>query len=223
MSLGIVPEITEGQSFFQIIKSLASDTSHCTMLEIGSSNGLGSTQAFLQGIASRSDQDRVRLCCLELAPGSFQELVTNMQGHAFVTCYQESSTAVADLPVWEDVAFFYATRQTCLNDYPLETVRGWYDMCLNYARASGHDANGIARIKAEQKIRNFDLVLIDGSEFTGEQDLYSVIGARTIILDDCMTYKCYTAYQVLAAHPSYRLVIANMAERHGFVVFKRLF
>jgi hypothetical protein len=223
MTIPIAPEITENQNFYQIIKALASQTKHLTMLEIGASNGLGSTQAFIQGILLREDRHNVKLFCLELALAAFEELRTNTHMHDFVKCYQESSCAVADLPDWDDVLHFYTSKKTYLNDYSLETVRGWYDACLNYAVQAGRLENGIQKIKAENNIKNFDLVLIDGSEFTGEQDLCSTIGAKTIVLDDCMTYKCHQAFQMLMAHHSYHLVIANLDERHGYAVFRRAY
>jgi hypothetical protein len=51
--------------------------------------------------------------------------------------------------------------------------------------------------------------------------LFSTLGAKTIVLDDCMTYKCHQAFQVLISHHNYRLVTANMDERHGYAVFRR--
>jgi hypothetical protein len=221
MAQAITPEITENQSFYQIIKVLASQDQHITMLEIGASNGLGSTQAFIQGILTREAPQQARLYCLELGLAAFEELQVNTGMHGFIHCYQESSCAVADVPAWDDVVHFYQSKKTYLNDYSLDTVRGWYDACLNYALQTGHTGNGIQKIKAENHIKNFDLVLIDGSEFTGEQDVYSTLGAKTIVLDDCMTYKCHQAFQTLMSHHSYSLVAANMEERHGYAVFRR--
>lgn len=215
------PELTEGQSFYQIVKSLAAREENLSMLEIGSASGMGSTRAFIDGILTRPDRTHIRLFCLEMFQPAFQELLVNTQAYPFIRCYNENSIALAELPSWDDVTHFYRTTQTFLNEYPIETVRQWYDRGIAYAEQTGLQQNGIKKIKAENRIGDFDLVLIDGSEFTGEQDLYSCIGARTIMLDDCMTYKCYHAYRVLLSHHSYTLAYANFEERHGFAVFKR--
>jgi hypothetical protein len=54
----------------------------------------------------------------------------------------------------------------------------------------GSSAGAIERIKAEHGIERFDMVLIDGSEFTGEVELGKVLGAKLILLDGTNTFKC---------------------------------
>jgi len=70
---------------------------------------------------------------------------------------------------------------------------------------------------------DFDMVLIDGSEFTGEAELYHCLGARVIALDDVNSHKCFNAYRILANHVSYALTHQNMGLRNGFAVFERRF
>jgi hypothetical protein len=217
------PEIIASQVFYQTIRSLASQRDKLTMLEIGSSTGMGSTQAFIEGISARDDQALVKLYCLEMFQPAYAELLTNTQQYPFIHCYNANSIALNELPEWEDVLHFYQTQKTFLNDYPLETINLWYAKGINYAQQTGLVHNGIKAIKAQFAIRHFDLVLIDGSEFTGEQDLYSVMGSKTIMLDDCMAYKCHNAFKVLNTHPSYKLALANMEDRHGYAVFQRTY
>jgi hypothetical protein len=169
----------------------------------------------------RQDQENIRLFCLEMFGPAYQELLENTRSYPFIHCYNENSIALEEMPSWDDVVHFYQSTRTCLNNYPIETVSDWYQRGLDYAEQSGLKHNGIKKIKRENGISNFDLVLIDGSEFTGEQDLYSCMGARIIMLDDCMTYKCYHAYRSLLSHHSYNLAFANLEERHGFAVFRR--
>ena len=69
----------------------------------------------------------------------------------------------------------------------------------------------------------FDLVLIDGSEFTGERDLWSVMGSKFIALDDVFAFKCWNAYQTLLHHSSYSLVCCDFNTRNGYAFFKRIF
>jgi hypothetical protein len=216
-----LPELTDEQGFYKVIKQLASSEENLCMLEIGSSTGLGSTRAFIDGILIRQDHENIRLYCLEMFEPAYRELLENTRDYPFIRAYNENSIALEEMPSWDDVVDFYQTTRTYLNNYPIETVSDWYQRGLVYAEQTGLKHNGIKKIKRENGIINFDLVLIDGSEFTGEQDLYSCMGAKTIMLDDCMTYKCFHAYHSLLSHHSYDLSFANMDERHGFAVFRR--
>jgi glycosyltransferase involved in cell wall biosynthesis len=118
------------------------------------------------------------------------------------------------------VTLFYSTVPTNLNHYPLQTVLCWLQEDLRYIRESGVAQGGIASIKADYSIDYFDLVLIDGSEFTGEAELEEVIGARWIVLDDINAYKNYKNYHRLAADPAYHLVAENWNLRNGYALFR---
>lgn len=48
---------------------------------------------------------------------------------------------------------------------------------------------GIQKIKRENEIDFFDVVLIDGSEFTGFVELSEVYGAKWLLVDDINTFK----------------------------------
>ncbi|MHC5832091.1 MAG: hypothetical protein ACYT04_92970, partial [Nostoc sp.] len=95
---------------------------------------------------------------------------------------------------------------TNLNLYPLERVLGWLRQDIEYVNKSGVSDNGIQKIKKENNIDCFDLVLIDGSEFTGEAELDEVYGANLICLDDITTFKNYRNHQRLLADQNYVLI-----------------
>jgi len=81
--------------------------------------------------------------------------------------------------------------------------------------------NGIQTIKEQYEINTFDLVLIDGSEFTGEAELNEVYGSKVIILDDANSYKNYTAHHRLINDENYELIRKNFSLRNGYSIFKR--
>ncbi|MBT8630965.1 hypothetical protein AOC23_02610 [Polynucleobacter paneuropaeus] len=56
--------------------------------------------------------------------------------------------------------------------------------------------NGVDKIKNDNNIKTFDMVLIDGSEFSGERDLHSIMGAKLIALDDINAFKGGFNYEV---------------------------
>lgn len=216
----IAPEIKDDQ-FYRTLGELASNETVKTILEIGSSSGGGSTQAFVEAIRRRPDADTVHLFCMEVSRARWGKLAETYRSDRFVHAYNVSSVALSDFPTPEEVTFFYNATRTNLNQYPLETVLGWLQQDIDYVKSSGNDSNGIVHIKKLHGIRDFDLVLIDGSEFTGERELSAVMGARFIALDDVNAHKCFNCYNILKSHVHYSLVGQDLGLRNGFAVFAR--
>ena len=65
----------------------------------------------------------------------------------------------------------------------------WLEQDVAYVQEHGLSAPGIQTIKRAHGIERFDLVLIDGSEFTGTAEMEEVYGARWLVLDDIRTLK----------------------------------
>ena len=107
----------------------------------------------------------------------------------FIKCYNLSSVSLDKFPDQTDVIEFYNQQQSGLNYYPLEQVLGWLQQDIEYIKSSHVENNGIAKIKQDHNIDYFDVVLIDGSEFTGVSELKEVYGANLILLDDINTFK----------------------------------
>jgi len=112
--------------------------------------------------------------------------------------------------------------KSSLNDYPIDTILQWYWQDINYIKHSGLDQNGILHVKEKNHINVFDMVLIDGSEFTGEVELNIVIGSKVIALDDINTFKCYNAFKKLSSDFNYVLKHSNRKLRNGFAIFERI-
>jgi hypothetical protein len=192
-----------------------------TILEIGSSSGGGSTEAFVKAIRQRDDKSLVSLYCIELSKPRFEELRQTYLSDTFVKPYNLSSISSNEFPPESDIIAFYQNIPTKLNNAKLKTVLKWYRSGIDYLHRSNNDQNGIQFIKSDQKIDLFDMVLIDGSEFTGEKELEFVIGAKVIALDDTETYKCYRALQKLNSNPEYQCIIYQPNIRNGYAIFTR--
>lgn len=219
----IIPAEIINDDFYKILHTLASREDLKSFLEIGSSSGAGSTHAFVSALRKRADAQSTRLYCMELSTERFTALRNAYADCDFVKVYNQSSAALDEFPSEKEVAFFYANTRTTLNAYPLEQVLGWLRQDIDYMRAAGLTHNGIELIKQENQIVDFDMVLIDGSEFTGEAELYHCMGARVIALDDVNSHKCFNAYRILTNHVSYALTHQNLELRNGFAVFERRF
>lgn len=218
----IGPEIKHDQ-FYDAIKMIAEKKHLKTFLEIGSSSGAGSTDAFVSAIRQRPDRDEVRLFCMEVSRERFSKLAATYADDKFVICNNCSSVSLAEFPAPEEVIQFYNSVQTNLNRAPLAVVLHWLQQDIDYVRSAGFDFNGVERIKREHQIDKFDMVLIDGSEFTGEREFYSIAGARVIALDDINTLKCFNVHQMLKNNSSYQMIFENMNLRNGFSFFERKF
>ncbi|MEI8300524.1 MAG: hypothetical protein WCG10_02785 [Chlamydiota bacterium] len=214
----IAPEI-KNDAFYQVIYEIARNEKIETVLEIGSSSGEGSTEAFAKGI--QRNLNRPKLFCMEISKNRFAKLSKHYAKMAQVICYNVSSVPANSLASLEDVSFFYNTKSTNLNGYPLEDVLAWLRQDLDYISSSGVYENGIALIKHDQGIDNFDVVLIDGSEFSGQAELQLVYGAKFILLDDINSFKNFHNHEILLKDPNYFMVCENRSLRNGYSVFKK--
>jgi len=159
---------------------------------------------------------------MEVSQARFEKLSGIYKNDSFVKPYRLSSVRVNQFPLKESVIHFYQNFRTNLNLYPLEQVLGWLDQDLGYIASSGLDACGIDFIKKDQGIEFFDMVLIDGSEFTGQAELSLVMGAKIIALDDINAFKNYQSYQVLINDPNYKIIAREMGLRNGFAIFEKV-
>lgn len=218
----IKPEILNDE-FHATLKTYALRQDLKTFLEIGSSSGGGSTDAFVTGIRERRDTAEVSLFCMEVSRTRFKALASHYAADDFVRCYNISSIPANELPSEEEVIHFYNATQTTLNNYSIQTVLSWLRQDIEYIKNSGSDVNGIRLIKQANHIQNFDMVLIDGSEFTGERELHETNGAKVIALDDVNTFKCWNAYQTLLHTTNYELKEHDFTLRNGFAFFEKKF
>lgn len=214
----ITPEIKSDKFYYSILK-LCEKENLKSILEIGSSSGEGSTEAFVKGI--EKNPSKPTLYCIELSLVRFQALQKHYQNYSFVKCYNASSVPLEAFPKEEEVINFYRTTPSTLNHYSLETVLGWLKQDIEFLKQSNAPKNGIELIKKENNIENFDLVLIDGSEFTGKAELQLLYGARYILLDDIDAFKNYENYRRLFKDPAYTLFEEDHTLRNGYAIFKK--
>ncbi len=215
----LIPPEIKNDEFYAAIQKLAREEDITTVLEIGSSCGGGSTEAFVTGL--KDNRNKPTLFCMEVSQPRFAELKKKYENDSFVKCYNISSVSLEQFPNENEVIEFYNSTQTNLNLYPLEQVLGWLQQDIEYVINSEVSANGIQKIKQENHLELFDLVLIDGSEFTGSAELDDVYGSKIICLDDINTFKNYKNHQKLLADENYVLIAQNTSLRNGYSIFKK--
>lgn len=216
----IIPPEIKNDAFYKTIYQLAKTENVTTILEIGSSSGEGSTEAFVLGI--KENPHHPTLFCVEISKSRFAQLKEHYKDTPYVKCYNVSSVPLDAFPQEHEIRTFLNTTPTNLNMYGCDRVLGWLQQDIEYVKSADVPKNGIEIIKKANSIKNFDIVLIDGSEFTGKAEFQLIYGAKFILLDDINAFKNYSNYQQLLNDPNYELLEKNMQLRNGYAVFKRV-
>lgn len=215
----LIPPEIKGDPFYALIQQISRHEAIDTVLELGSSSGAGSTEAFVTGL--RDNPRRPQLYCMEVSRARFEALRGRYAGEGFVHCYNASSVPPSRFVTEAQVAEFHCSAVTKLSAYPLEQVLGWLRQDIAYVRDAGVPEDGIELIRRTSGIDAFDAVLIDGSEFSGSAELDVVYGAKFILLDDIDGLKNYETLHRLLADPRYRLIALRMDVRNGYAAFVR--
>ena len=213
----IAPEI-KNDDFYRTIEQLSAAADIQTVVEIGSSSGLGSTEALVQGL--RRNPHGPTLFCIEISRTRCAQLRARYAGEAFVTGYNVSSVPGDAFVSPEEVTAAYARLPALRQQASLRDVLKWLEWNKGYLRRSGVRPDGLRFIKRQHDITTFDMVLIDGSEFTGRAELDETYGAKFILLDDVRTLKNEFNYERLRADAFYTLVKENLELRNGYAVFQ---
>ncbi|PMB30759.1 glycosyl transferase family 1, partial [Fischerella thermalis CCMEE 5208] len=203
----LIPPEIKNDEFYAILQRITREENIKTVLEIGSSSGEGSTEAFVTGI--RHNPHKPILFCMEVSKTRFTELKKRYENDDFVKVYNLSSVPIESFPNEKEVVDFYNNTENNLKNYPLERVLFWLHQDIEYVKSSGLSEHGIRKIKQENNIDYFDLVLIDGSEFTGNAEFNEIYGAKYICLDDINTFKNYRNFLLLLEDSSYTLINCN--------------
>jgi len=212
----INPEIKDDELFFKIIE-LVKTRKPRTIVEIGSSTGLGSTQAFVRGILEAGLE--CQLCCLECVKPRFDALVRNVSRHPFVHCIRASSVPVSGWMTDDQIAeFWHAHPDLPMRRFSVDMLQRWRREDI--AESADVDHDGIAAACRTMRCDRPDMVLIDGSAFSGMAEMKATLGTGTYVLDDVWDIKNWDAYSYLRTHDGYRCTFQNRGVRNGYAVFE---
>jgi hypothetical protein len=206
------PEIKNDELYYAIIECVVKYRPRI-IVEIGSANGLGSTQAFVEGIKEIGQSDDVRMHCVEIDKERYAELIKNAGSlNPFVTCHCGTTGAASDYMPDETI------RDMMRSDIPMIAKKFRPQEVLGWKR------DELEKVKDSTMVRlpiNADMVLLDGSPFTGVADLRLFNKPQIIILDDTIDLKNWDNYQSLLKNPEYELIKENKELRNGYAIFCR--
>lgn len=223
----IPPEISEGR-FYQLIGQLCTSPDVSYILEIGSSSGEGSTRALFEAISTLPGS-RKEIHCMEISKERHQKLTKYLSPDARFHAHRISSVTTEEFPSFNKIRRFHSQEKSKLSSYHIDTIKSWYSKDIQFLienpelmplGENGLRQSGIAWIKSKFKIENFDFVIIDGGEFTGEAEFCYLQNSKYIALDDTNSYKCWSVREALKTNSEYELIEENQTERNGWAVFK---
>ncbi|WP_310619903.1 hypothetical protein [Flexibacterium corallicola] len=174
----------------------------------------------VRSIRQRPDKEKLQLFCLELSKVRYDILSETFSRDEFVRPYNMSSVPSTQYPSEMDIIQFFLNTPSNLNSAGLEVVLDWYSADLKYCQ-SNRDVSGISYIKDHNNINRFDLVLIDGSEFTGPCDAAMVYGSKVIVLTGTESYRGMYAHRLLKEDTTYHWVAYDPSIHDGYSIFER--
>jgi glycosyltransferase involved in cell wall biosynthesis len=204
------PEIKNDAFYFDIIKCVKKYQPK-TIVEIGSADGLGSTQAFIEGIKAGGLQRTCSLHCVELITERFWDLIKNTTKAGIHIEYHCGSTVSVDGYMSDEKI------KTLLSDSYKDKINTWQyplDTVLNWRKEEIKKIGQITNLP-----RDIDMVLIDGSPFTGVEELKLFDSPKVVMLDDVMDIKNWENYEALKADNRYTLITENLKLRNGYAIF----
>ncbi len=206
-------ELLNDNPLYMVLYQLGHQASIKNILEVGSADGSGSTAILHEALGPDS-----QLFCLEADPERYGVLKSRYAQDPRVVTLPYLSVFPPQFPDWETVMAHWHQGQSFLHRYPLLEIEKWYRGEQRLA-AQAEKVSGIAWIKAEYKVETFDLVLLDGAEFLGDQDYQAVKGTPWIVLDDTLSYKNKAVFESLLADPDYFLLYHFERWAHGCAAF----
>ncbi len=216
----VIPPEVANDGLSELIAAVAATPAVRTALEIGSSNGAGSTASLVKGLDGKTGQ---HLYCLELSIPRFEQLQERYAVNSWVHCLNMSSIASTDFPSPDSIdAFYDRYPDSPMHRHSRKKVKRWLRQDLDYVGRYPEAQSGIAAARSLAEVNTFDLVLIDGSEFTGFVELDQVYGAKYILLDDILTFKNRHSYERLQADSTYVLICEDRACRNGYAGFRHV-
>jgi hypothetical protein len=196
-------QINDGE-FFNDICKYASNTNYKTFLEIGTWNGLGSTRAFVNGFNTRTD-DYIFYSL---------ECNTDKSRDAFNLYKGNSKLNILNEVIWNELPDnFYSIFPQCLTN---NTYKYWNEIDITNMKKCNLflDRTDLPVI--------FDVVLLDGGEFTTYHEFQALKNkCKILMLDDINTDKCKLIVNELNSESSWN-IIKRSNSRNGYLIAEKV-
>lgn len=184
--------------------------------------GGGSTKQFVESLLKREDKDLCIIVCFEASEPRAIKLKNLYGDYKFVRIYNQSSVRLDEYPSYRSIVSFYLKTKSNLNRYGLFVVLSWLRVEKKYLKRNALGfSSGLETMKNEFG-EDPDVLLIDGSEFTGEAEFNYLSSARYILLDDINSFKNFVNFKKLCNSRKHQIMALNRSLRNGYAIFRKV-
>jgi hypothetical protein len=220
----IIPAEITGDSLSNWLEKLAATDGVNDIVEVGGSDGTGSTSALIRGAMKnpRTNLMPVRIDTLEISLPRFQKLdhFCNSQT-VLARAHRMCSTPISSWMTETQVRTFHAAHpELGVGKRDVEEVVGWLHADVAYSQDGRLIQNALEFLKETRKVNHWSIALLDGGAFSGMSDLKSVWGSEYLVLDDICDIKFYDGNEILKKSWDYELIVENKILRNGFSIWK---
>ena len=190
--------------FSRDIESYASNPNYKTFLEIGTWTGLGSTKAFANGFKNRTD-DYVFYsleCNKDKCTDAAKLYIDNPKIH------------ILNEVIWnEQPSDFYTIFPQCLSN---KMYQHWHEVDIINMK------NCKLFLERPNLPEIFDVVLLDGGEFTTYYEFQKLKNrCKVLMLDDINVAKCRLIVQEIMNDPTWKIV-KRVNLRNGYMIAEKI-
>ena len=196
-------QLNQGSLIGDLINNMAQDSSCKNFLEVGTWNGMGSTRCFVNGLKQRKE------------PYNFWSL----------ECNPEKSASAKKLYQGEENV--YILNEVLFNEKPQGIHEKFSDLknsdCQQWLNTDLQNMSDKPRFLERSDLPEvFDVVLLDGGEFTTFYDFMLLKDRfKTLIVDCVKTSKGSAIKQYLQDNSDKYRIIIEHPERNGFLIAKK--
>lgn len=204
-------EINSTDKFGRAIINTVREYNLQKVLEIGSWDGTGSTQCFIEGMKELENPD---LTCIEVKEDRYKQLVENTQQYSWVKCINQTTISLKALVDNDFETLWTGPYNHIQSEKTL--AESWYK----------EDIDSITQCPAgflETDSTFYDGILIDGSEFFGYSEFLLVKDrCNVLFLDDYFSaFKTRRAVEELSKDLNWKCIAGDKHTRNGFAIFLR--
>ena len=191
-------------SFSNEITNYASNINYKTFLEIGTWNGLGSTRAFSNGFINRKDD------------------------YIFYSLECNKEKCIDAIKLYSDNNKIHILNEVIWNEEPIDFYK-IFPQCLTNNMYKHWNEVDIINMKQCDLFLNrpnlpeiFDVILLDGGEFTTYYDFQNIKNrCKILMLDDTETNKCNLIVKELISDSKWK-IIKKENERNGYLIAENI-
>lgn len=158
---------------------------------------------------------------VESSERAAQQLAKQFKTFRDIQCLHGSLVPLEGFVSEAEVTHFYHHTPDKLQGYSLDQILSWRQSGIADMQTAGVNATGIQTLLELAALKQIDLLVLDGREFTGVAELNLFMGANLILLGCTRTLKNMQNTTRMMANSEYELLISAPNLGNGYAVFAK--